>query len=72
MSRQIIIPNRKQSYLFSVKLSDHLGEKHEIHSFIKLLDSVDIKPFMKHYSNLGGKAYHPYIILGILLYGFHI
>lgn len=63
--------NRDQTILFSTSLADHLGKNHEIHAFASLIDSLDIKAFMEKYSNEGGKAYHPRIILSILLYGFH-
>jgi len=63
--------NREQTFLFSKSLVDHLGSNHEIYSFANLVDTLNIKAFMERYSNEGGKAYHPRIILSILLYGFH-
>jgi len=63
--------DREQTILFSQSLADHLGEKHEIHAFIRLIDTFKIKSFLERYSSQGGKAYNPRIILSILIYGFH-
>ncbi|MDH4263827.1 MAG: IS1182 family transposase [Spirochaetia bacterium] len=63
--------DREQTILFSKSLADHLGEKHEIHSFIRLIDELSIRAFLERYSSEGGKAYNPRIILSILIYGFH-
>ncbi|MDH4201200.1 MAG: IS1182 family transposase [Spirochaetia bacterium] len=63
--------DRDQIFLYSKSLADHLGAKHEIYAFANMVDSLNIKAFLEKYSNEGGKAYHPRIILSILLYGFH-
>jgi transposase len=63
--------DREQTVLFNKSLREHLGQKHEIYAFARLIDELNIEGFLARYSNEGGKAYNPRIILSILIYGFH-
>ena len=68
---RFIKSDRNQVMLFSRKIGDNLGENHEVYAFATLLDTIDMSSFLCKYSKEGGKAYHPSVMLGCLLYGFH-
>ena len=69
--KRFIGSDRNQIMMFSRSLADNLGEKHEIHAFAALLDAIPMASFLSKYSSKGGRAYHPSVMLGCLLYGFH-
>ncbi len=71
MNSRFAQSDRDQLMMFSRTLGDNLDKNHEIYAFVKLLDTIDMNPFLSRYSHEGGKAYHPSLMLGVLFYGFH-
>ena len=63
--------DRDQIMMFSRTLADNLEENHEVYAFAALLDTIPMESFLSQYSNEGGKAYHPSMMVACLLYGFH-
>ena len=54
--KRFIRSDRDQVMMFSRSLADNLGEKHEIHAFAALLDTIPMCSFLSKYSSKGGHA----------------
>ena len=69
--KRFIKSDRDQIMMFSHTIADNLDRDHEVYTFASLIDKIPMDGFISKYSKEGGKAYHPSLILGCLLYGFH-
>ena len=52
-------------------IEKRIPDNHEVRIFDKVLDKIDIHSILDKYSNEGGSAYHPAIMLKVLIYGYH-
>ena len=56
-----------QRILFPTNIFDLLSKGHECYIYKDLIDLLDTKYVEKKYSYIGQNAYHPRLILGILI-----
>jgi len=59
-----------QKVLFPTNIFDLLSKGHECYIYKDLIDLLDTKDVEKKYSYIGQNAYHPRLILGILIYAY--
>ncbi len=59
-----------QRILFPTNIFDLLSKGHECYIYKDLIDLLDTKYVEKKYSYIGQNAYHPRLILGILIYAY--
>jgi len=64
--------NRSQNQLLPSMYSDFLGESHEAVVLAEMLDGLDLSCLEEGYANVSGgrSAYHPAMLLSVLLYGY--
>lgn len=64
--------NQNQSFLLPPSYSDFLGESHEAIILNEFIDELDTSDLEESYSNQSGgrSAYHPVMLLKILIYGY--
>jgi len=64
--------SRSQNTLLPSNYSAFLGESHEAVVLAELLDSLDLSSLEDSYSNESGgrRAYHPIMLLSVLIYGY--
>ena len=63
--------DRDQIFMYAKTLGDQLGGAHEVHKFVQLINLTNVDSFLKRYSKIGGKVYHPRVMLSVLIYGYH-
>lgn len=61
---------QSQSYLLPPNLEDFVGEGHPAHLINDLVDQMDLRVLEARYGPLGQPAYHPRLMLKVILYGF--
>jgi len=63
---------QKQSFLLPPSFEDFLGESHEAVILNELLSNIDVSELEQSYNNENGgrSAYHPHMLLLILVYGY--
>ena len=59
-----------QRVLFPTNIFDLLSNDHECYIYKDLIDILDTKDVEKNYCYIGQNAYHPRLILGILIYAY--
>lgn len=64
--------DQKQQFLLPLNLEDFVPENHLARVLNDIVDVVDITAIESTYSKEGCPAYHPIILLKILLYGYLI
>ena len=64
--------DQKQSFLLPPSLSDFLDEEHPAHVINDIVDRLDLARLESRYGNLGQPAYHPRLMLKVILYGFTV
>ena len=62
--------DRKTSYLLPVSLEDWLPEDHLARFIVEALERIDLSSLQKAYAGRGSAAYHPEIMLALLVYGY--
>lgn len=62
--------NQQQSLLLPPSLGDLIGEKHLVRVVNEVVESMDISGLINLYEGGGTTAYHPRMLLKILLYGY--
>lgn len=63
---------QSQAYLLPPSLRDFVDEGHPAHLINDLVDLLDLRVLEAHYGNLGQPAYHPRLMLKVILYGFTV
>ena len=61
---------QNQNFLFPRALSDFIPADHEARVVSDLLDQMNLSAFYGRYSGMGPPAYHPRMMLKVILYGF--
>lgn len=64
--------NQGQVMLLPPSLEEKIPEKHISRMINKVVDELDIRDIERSYSELGCRAYHPRMLLKVLLYGYSI
>ena len=59
-------------YLLPPSLKDFIDESHPAHVINDLIENLDLAVFEKHYGSMGQPAYHPRMMLKVILYGYTI
>jgi transposase len=62
--------DRKTDYLFPPSMSDWLPENHLARFVVEVVDQLDLSEITCQYAGRGSKAYHPTVLLSLLIYGY--
>jgi len=62
--------NQDQMMLFPPSLSELIPETHPVRTISKVIDGINIDNIIKKYSTNGTKAYHPRMMLKLLVYSY--
>jgi transposase len=65
-----IVAERKTDYLLPPSVEDWLNEDHLARFIVEVVDQLDLSNLIRKYLGRGSKAYHPAILLAILVYGY--
>ena len=61
---------RDTDYLFPPSMSDWLPEHHLSRFVVDIVEQLDLKPMEQAYGTSGSDAFHPSLLLSILIYGY--
>ena len=64
--------NQNQSFLLPPSLADFLDESHPAHIINDIVERLDLAALVNRYGEMGQPAYHPRMMLKIILYGFTV
>jgi transposase len=64
--------NQQQSLLLPPSLSDLIGEKHLVRVVNEVVESMDLTDLLNLYQGGGTTAYHPRMLLKVLLYAYSV
>lgn len=64
--------NQAQAFLLPPSMKDFLDESHPAHVINDIVDLLDLTQLEKRYGNMGQPAYHPRLMLKVILYGFTV
>ena len=64
--------DQKQQFLLPISLENFIPEDHIGRILNDIIDAIDITTFESKYSKDGCPAYHPRLLIKILLYGYMI
>src|SRR5688572_16174091 len=64
--------NQQQILLLPPSLSDLIGEKHLVRVVNEVVESMDIGDLINLYQGGGTSAYHPRMLLKVLLYAYSV
>ncbi|HBV20924.1 MAG TPA: IS5/IS1182 family transposase, partial [Nitrosomonas sp.] len=62
--------NRYQQYLLPPLIDEWLPEDHLARFIIEVIDQLDLTRLTSRYSGKGSEAYHPAMMLSLLIYGY--
>lgn len=62
--------NQRQTTLLPYSFDDFISEKHPVRVVDQVVESINIQPLLKAYSKEGNPAYHPKMLLKVMLYGY--
>lgn len=62
--------HQNQTNLFPLSLDELIAEHHPVRVVSKVIDTIDIEPIRRLYKGGGTSAYHPRLLLKILVYGY--
>jgi transposase len=61
---------RDTDYLFPPSMSDWLPEHHLSRFVVDIVEQLDLKPMERAYGTSGSDAFHPALLLSIMIYGY--
>ena len=64
--------DQKQTFLLPPSMSDFLNESHPAHMINDIVDLLDLTILETRYGTMGQPAYHPRLMLKVILYGFTV
>jgi len=64
--------DQSQPFLLPPSLRDFVDEGHPAHLVNDLVEQLDLRALEGYYGNLGQPAYHPRLMLKVILYGFSV
>jgi transposase/IS5 family transposase len=62
--------DRETVYLFPPSVQDWLGKDHLARFVVETVEQLDLGPLERAYAGRGSDAYHPSMLLGLLIYGY--
>ena len=62
--------DRQTGYLLPPSVDEWLPEKHLARFIVEVIDGLDLGPMSRAYRGSGSAAYHPRMLLGLLVYGY--
>ena len=62
--------HQNQMILFPPSLSDFISSEHPVRTISSIIDGVQIDRILEKYSYTGAKAYHPKMMLKLLVYSY--
>lgn len=62
--------DRQTGYLLPPSVDDWLPEGHLARFIVEVIDGLDLGAFSQAYAGRGSAAYHPSVLLGLLVYGY--
>lgn len=62
--------DRQSGYLLPPSVDECLPEDHLVRFVVEVVDCLDISALEKAYAGRGGAAYHPSVLLSLLVYGY--
>lgn len=62
--------NRSTNYLFPPSVEDWLPEQHLARFVVEVVEQLDLKGMERAYRGAGSEAFHPVLLLSILVYGY--
>jgi transposase len=69
MTRFVTV-NRDTEYLLPPSVKDWLPKDHLAHFVVDIVDQLDLSALTRQYRGVGSAAYHPAVMLGLLIYGY--
>jgi transposase/uncharacterized protein YecA (UPF0149 family) len=69
MSRFIAV-DRDTAYLLPPSVDDWLPQAHLARFVVEVIDQLDLSELVRQYAGRGSAAYHPAMLLGLLVYGY--
>jgi transposase len=69
MTRFVTV-NRDTAYLLPPSVKDWLPKDHLAHFVVDIVDQLDLSALTRQYRGAGSAAYHPAVMLGLLVYGY--
>ena len=69
MTRFVTV-NRDTAYLLPPSVEDWLPEDHLARFVVDIVDQLDLSALTRQYRGSGSAAYHPAVMLGLLIYGY--
>lgn len=69
MNRFITV-DRNTAYLLPPSVDEWLGQDHLARFVVEIIDQMDLSELTRQYSGRGSAAYHPSVLLGLLIYGY--
>ena len=67
---QFVTVNRDTAYLLPPSVEDWLPKDHLARFVVDIVDHLDLSEFTRQYRGTGSAAYHPAVMLGLLIYGY--
>ncbi len=64
--------DQKQAFLLPPSLNDFLDESHPARMINDIVDRLELSALEKHYGSMGQPAYHPRMMLKVIIYGFTV
>ncbi len=68
--RRFIPFNREQEYCLPPSLHDWLPENHLARFIVEVVEQLDLSALLRRYTGGGSAAYHPAVMLALLVYGY--
>ena len=62
--------DRETGYLLPPSVDDWLPERHLARFIVEVIETLDLRAMSRSYRGAGSAAYHPAVLLGILVYGY--
>lgn len=62
--------DRETAYMLPPSIQDYLPETHLARFVVEIVDQLDLRPILLSYRGRGKKAYHPSLLVALLLYGY--
>ena len=68
--RRFVTVNRDTAYLLPPSVEDWLPKDHLARFVVDIVDQLDLSALTRQYRGAGSAAYHPAMMLGLLIYGY--
>jgi transposase len=70
MSAKFIPLDRDTPYMLPPSIQDYLPEDHLARFVVEIVEQLDLGPMVRRYEGRGKTAYHPALLVALLLYGY--